>query len=61
MDNVIKVTVKSVYGNDKIYPACDKSKAFASIAGTKTLTQEVIASIKSIGFSIEVIAPTVTL
>jgi len=61
MSNVIKVTVKNVYGVNKIYPACSNSKAFADIAGTKTLTEEVIAHIKSIGFDIEVIAPTITL
>ncbi len=59
MNNIIKVTVKNVYGNETIYPACDKSKAFASIAGTKTLTKQVIADIKVIGFSVEVQAPVI--
>tara|TARA_R110000868_G_scaffold92457_4_gene256615 strand:+ start:2734 stop:2916 length:183 start_codon:yes stop_codon:yes gene_type:complete len=34
----LNVTIKSVYGNDNVYPACDASKLFAAIAGTKTLS-----------------------
>lgn len=51
----IKVTVESVYGRKTIYPACEKALTFAAIAGTKSLTLEVIAQIKKLGYSIEVI------
>lgn len=51
----IKVTIKSVYGVDKIYPACFQAKLFAEIAGTKTLTDSTIDKIKELGFVINVI------
>jgi hypothetical protein len=50
----ITVTIKHVYGNELIYPVCDKSKVFADIAGTKTLSRTVVAQIKRLGYSIEV-------
>jgi len=61
MENVIKVTVKNVYGNKTIYPACKLSDAFAAIAGTKTLTVHVLDHIKLMGFEVEVIAPNITI
>jgi len=48
----IYVNERSVYGNTMVYPACDKAKAFANIAGTKTLTFETIAEIKNLGYDI---------
>lgn len=35
-----------------VYPACDKAKAFANIAGTKTLTFETIQEIKNLGYDV---------
>lgn len=55
MNQVIEVRIKCVYGVEKIYPACDKARAFASIAGQVTLTRHVIAGIKSLGYQIRVI------
>ncbi len=53
----IIVEVKSVYGNDLIYPVCDDAKTFTVIAGTKTLSPLMITSIKHLGYFIEVKAP----
>ena len=50
----IYVKIKSVYGKDKYYPCCSKGKAFAKIAGTKTLTEETIKQIQNIGFTVKV-------
>ena len=50
----IKVKIKTVYGEERIYPVCDKAKAFASIAGTKTLTQQTINQVKALGYEIEI-------
>ena len=61
MQKDIKVTSKSVYGSVKYYPHCDTSKLFADIAGTKTITADLIALLKSRGFTITVHAPTVAL
>jgi hypothetical protein len=45
----IFVNVKNVYGNTLYYPACEKSKIFAEIAGSKTLTLDTIEQIEKLG------------
>lgn len=50
----IQVTIKSVYGNEVIYPVCDKAKLFAKLSNTKTLTYHSIQVIKSLGYLVEV-------
>lgn len=52
--NTITVELKSIYGVQAVYPACHASKLFAQIAGTKTLTRAAVASIKALGFTVEV-------
>lgn len=46
----IIVKTKNVYGNELIYPVCEKAKIFAEIANTKTLSLRDLARIKSLGF-----------
>ena len=53
MTNVIEVEVKDVYGVTKYYPICEKAQLFADIAGTKTLTVQVIKKIEALGYSIK--------
>ena len=53
MTNVIEVEVKDVYGVTKYYPICEQAQLFADIAGTKTLTVQVIKKIEALGFSIK--------
>ena len=48
----ITVEVRSVYGRDTIYPVCDAAKAFASIAGTTTLTVSVLKQIIGLGYEV---------
>jgi hypothetical protein len=55
----ITVTIKSVYGVDRIYPACEHSQLFADIAGTKTLERSVIERIKKLGYTVTVSTPAV--
>ena len=50
----ITVAIKNVYGNELIYPVCDKAKAFADIAGTKTLQRWVVDRIKTLGYEIKI-------
>lgn len=52
--NTITVSIKSVYGNQTIYPICDKARIFATMLGQKTLTAHDIANIKRLGFSVKV-------
>jgi hypothetical protein len=49
----IQIEVKEVYGNKTVYPACETSKAFAALAGTKTLTHAALCIIERMGYLIE--------
>ncbi len=49
----ITVRIKSVYGIETVYPACEQAKLFARIAGTKTLTTHALRDIRSLGYDIE--------
>ena len=53
LNNKLIVQVKNIYGIDRIYPVCEKSKSFSRIAGLKTLQQPVIDEIKKLGYQIE--------
>ena len=57
----IKVTIKNVYGNQTIYPACESAKIFARLAGTKTLTMDAIQDIKKLGYTVHVCQPALSL
>jgi len=48
----ITVEIKDVYGQAKIYPACDKAKLFADIAGTTTLLPRDIYRIRMLGYEV---------
>ena len=56
MKNKMMITVKirNVYGNERIYPVCEKAQLFARMVGAQTLTREVLAKIKELGYSVEV-------
>ena len=55
----IIVMIKNVYGNELIYPVCDKAKRFARLSGRKTLSPRDIEIIEELGFSVRVQAPTI--
>jgi predicted type IV restriction endonuclease len=50
----ITIQIRQVYGNQAIYPVCEKAKIFAALAGTKTLTLQAVAQIKLLGYAINV-------
>lgn len=50
----ITVLIKSVYGNELIYPVSDNAKLLADLTGKKTLTKEALATIKKLGYEVEV-------
>ena len=54
----ILVSVRSVYGNQTVYPVCEKAKLFASLAKAKTLTWDAVEKIKALGYAVAV-QPTV--
>ncbi len=41
-----------VFGNEHIYPVCNKAQLFAHISGHKTLLPAVIHNIKRLGYTI---------
>jgi hypothetical protein len=55
----ITVTVREIYGIKTIYPACDTAKLLARLAGTKTLTAAALQTIKALGYTVAVAAPSV--
>lgn len=55
MQTNLKITIKCVYGNELIYPACEQSKKLASLLGTKTFTRAKVEELKAIGFSFMVV------
>lgn len=57
----IKVQLRSVYGNDVIYPACPDARRFADLAGTRTLTVQALKIIRDLGYKIEVVLLTVSI
>ena len=46
------VKIKNIYGVNRIYPVCEKSKTFSRIAGLKTLQPTTIDEIIKLGYKI---------
>ena len=49
----IEVVIEPQYGRWVYYPMCNDAKAFAAIAGTKTLTEPTLVQIKKLGYEIK--------
>ena len=49
----ITVEIKTMYGEIKVYPVCDAAKAFAAIAGTKTLTAVTLKWVRELGCTVK--------
>ena len=58
-ETLIKIEVKNVYGNTYYYPANENAKHFVKIAGTKTIDPNNFKYIRSLGFRIETVQPTI--
>jgi hypothetical protein len=54
-ESFITVTIKDVYGKPVAYPMDKGARTFASIAGTKTLTQTTLIQVLSLLFAIVVL------
>jgi len=57
----IKVTIKSVYGKELVYPVSEMAKLFAELLGRKTLVARDIQIIKQMGYTVEVVLEKETL
>jgi hypothetical protein len=51
---MITVEIKSVFGNEKIYPVSVEAHTFAKLIGQKTLTERDITIIKELGYEVQV-------
>ena len=49
----ILVDIRDVYGRETIYPACPTAELLAQLAATKTLTRAALATIRALGYSVE--------
>lgn len=49
MELIIKI--KNVYGNEAIYPVCEKGGSLAKFKGQKTFTRRDIDILKQLGYS----------
>jgi hypothetical protein len=57
MSSELEITVigRTVYGNELVYPACEKARAFAQLMGKKTLSPFDLKVIKeSLGYSVKI-------
>jgi len=54
----ITVRVKSVYGKQLIYPVCQTAQLLCSLTNAKTFTQEALATVKALGYTVTVETPT---
>jgi hypothetical protein len=59
MTKQIEVIIEPQYGRWVYYPVCEGAKAFAAIAGTKTLTEPTLVQIKKLGYDIKASAKSV--
>lgn len=58
---IIYVEIRSVYGNDLIYPVCDKAQALCRLLGTKTIPVDRIGPLKAMGITLTARAMEVVL
>ena len=49
----LKLTVRTIYGVRKYYPACEKSTLLVQLTGHKTFTAQNIDILKQLGFIIQ--------
>ncbi len=50
----IEIEIKSVYGKETFYPACEHSNMLCKLMHTKTLTLEALAILKGSGYAIAI-------
>lgn len=53
MSNIVTVELRDVYGKTMAYPVNQNAKIFAGIAGTKTLSPDVMRAIGMLGFDVK--------
>ena len=51
---IVEVTIRNVYGADKVYPANDLARSLAELAGTTTLTPRALAIARDMGMEVRI-------
>jgi len=51
--DTIYVEKKNIYGNELLYPVCQRAKIFAILTGQKTLSTGAISKVKQLGYSVK--------
>ena len=54
MNTHAQVTIKTIYGQDRVYPANDVAYSLAALLGSKTFTKEQLAKARELGFTFEI-------
>ena len=54
-NKTLQVSIKNVYGVERIYPHCEQSEVFAILTNSRTLSENAIKWIKTLGYEFEVI------
>jgi hypothetical protein len=57
MNSNLQVTVRTVYGTDTVYPACNASLLLCRLIGRKTFTHADIRTLKELGYTFTVTIP----
>ena len=55
------VNVRESYGQQRIYPVCQNAHEVAGMLGTKTITHQVIKTLKRLGVAVEIQQPEIML
>ena len=55
---IITVAVRSVYGNELVYPADDAAATFAALINAKTFNRQQLTLIRTLGYTVNVAAGT---
>lgn len=48
----ITIEVRNIYGEDKVYPVCERAQHFARLLDQKTFTTANLANIRLLGYSV---------
>lgn len=61
MSKSVEVVVRSVYGQERIYPGNENAQIFARIVGSKTLSRSVLNMIRELGYEVHQVSEGVKL
>lgn len=57
--STITVKLISQYGNERIFPICERATLFTELIGQRSFTLKDLKLIKQLGFKVEVEQPTI--